>query len=58
MNEVLRSGGLATYIGLCSPTYGGHHNETFDLDEDLLMRGVRLLYQLANNLMGQSRMKI
>lgn len=53
MNEVLRSGGLATYIGLCSQTYGGHHNETFDLDEDLLMRGVRLLYQLANNIMDK-----
>jgi aminobenzoyl-glutamate utilization protein A len=53
MNEVLRNGGLATYIGLCSPTYGGHHNETFDFDEDLLARGVRLLYQLANNIMDK-----
>lgn len=50
MNEVMRNGGLATYIGLCSPTYGGHHNEAFDFDEEIMPRAVRLLLQLAHNL--------
>ena len=50
MNEVLRNGGKATYIGLCSQTYGGHHNENFDFDEEIMPRAVRLLLQLANNL--------
>ena len=54
MNEVIRNGGLATYIGLCSPTYGGHHNEKFDFDEDILPRGVRLLRQLVENIAGRA----
>ena len=53
MNEVMRNGGLATYIGLCSPTYGGHHNEAFDFDEEIMPRAVRLLLQLARNLSEQ-----
>ena len=50
MNEVLRNGGKATYIGLCSQTCGGHHNENFDFDEEIMPRAVRLLLQLATNL--------
>ncbi len=52
MNRVTRNGGQATYIGLCSPTCGGHHNERFDFNEQVLPTGVRLLYQLARNLAG------
>ncbi len=54
MNEVVKNGGLATYIGLCSPTCGGHHNETFDFDEEIMPRAVRLLSQLADNLARKS----
>jgi aminobenzoyl-glutamate utilization protein A len=50
MNEVLKHGGMTTYIGIGSPTYGGHHNEKFDFDEDVLIRGVDILYQLAENI--------
>jgi len=49
MNEVIRNGGLSTYIGVGSPTFGGHHNEQFDFDEHILSKGVNLLYQLAKN---------
>ena len=47
MNEVLKNGGLSTYIGIGSPTFGGHHNEKFDFDEDLLLQGVNILYKIA-----------
>jgi len=50
MNRVTRHGGQTTYIGLCSPTCGGHHNERFDFEERVLPTGVRLLYQLVRNL--------
>jgi len=36
MNEVIRNGGLSTYIGIGSPIFGGHHNDQFDFDEDVL----------------------
>ena len=50
MNEVIRNGGLSTYIGIGSPTFGGHHNDQFDFDEDVLPQGVNLLCQLAKNI--------
>jgi aminobenzoyl-glutamate utilization protein A len=56
MNEVMRNGGLATYAGICSPTYGGHHNEAFDFDEEIMPRAVNLLLQLASNLSKQPRL--
>jgi len=53
MNRVMQNGGMACYIGLCSPTFGGHHNERFDFDEKVLPTGVRLLYRLARNIAEQ-----
>lgn len=50
MNEVLKNGGISTYIGLGSATFGGHHNETFDFDETVLLTGVNLLYEVAKNI--------
>lgn len=50
MNEVLRNGGMSTYIGLGSETFGGHHNEKFDFDEIVLLTGVNLLYEVAKKL--------
>lgn len=50
MNEVLKNGGEATYIGVCSPTYGGHHNKAFDFDEEAMPRAVGLLIRLIDNL--------
>lgn len=52
MNKVLNNKGLSTYIGIGSPTYGGHHNKEFDFDEDVLLRGVNILYQIAKNISG------
>ena len=40
-------GGEATYIGLGCNTRGGHHSPTFDIDEDLLMWGVDILYGIV-----------
>lgn len=51
MNEVIKNGGLATYVCIGSPTYGGHHNEKFDFDENVLQTGVNLLYQFIRNKM-------
>ncbi len=50
MNEVVRHGGLTTYIGLGSPSCGGHHHEQFDFDEAVLTEGVKLLCQLGYNI--------
>jgi len=50
MNEVLKNGGLSTYIGIGSPTYGGHHNKKFDFYENILLRGVNILHQIAKNI--------
>ncbi|VXC79685.1 Indole-3-acetyl-aspartic acid hydrolase [Burkholderia sp. 8Y] len=44
---VQQAGGTATYLLLCSPTRGGHHNERFDFDEDLLGWGVDLCAELT-----------
>lgn len=50
MNEVLKNGGLSTYIGIGSPTFGGHHNEKFDFDEDVLFQGVNILHKIATKI--------
>ena len=42
-----REGGEATFIGLGCDTRGGHHNPTFDIDEDLLQWGVDILYGIV-----------
>lgn len=50
MNQVLTHGGLTSYIGIGSPTKGGHHNETFDFDEEVLLDGVNVLFNLTMKL--------
>ena len=47
MNAVQKGGGEATFIGLGCNTRGGHHNPTFDIDEDLLQWGVDILYGIV-----------
>ena len=47
MEQVQQHGGQATYFCLGSPTAGGHHNERFDFDEDLLPWGVQILWQFV-----------
>jgi len=49
MNKVAKNGGLATYVCIGCPTYGGHHNEKFDFDEDVLLTGVKILHQFVQN---------
>jgi aminobenzoyl-glutamate utilization protein A len=44
---VQQRGGRSTYLLLAGQTRGGHHNEQFDFDEDLLGWGVDLCAQLA-----------
>ncbi len=50
MREVRRNGGQAAFIGLGSPTQGGHHTPDFDFDEDLMLWGVNILWELVKEL--------
>lgn len=43
MQEVQDNGGLATYVGIGSDHPGGHHTETFDLDEASIGIGIEVL---------------
>lgn len=45
MNQVSRSKGKASFLGIGSPTYGGHHNPEFDFDEDMMLWGVNVLWE-------------
>lgn len=44
MQAVQSGGGKALFLGLGCDTRGGHHNSSFEFDEDLLLWGVNLLY--------------
>jgi aminobenzoyl-glutamate utilization protein A len=46
MHHVQSRGGIATYVGLGTPTYGGHHNPLFDIDERVIPSGVELFSRL------------
>ena len=43
MSAVQEHGGDAIFLGIGSPTYGGHHSPSFDADEDMMAWGVDLL---------------
>ncbi|MFB6220717.1 MAG: amidohydrolase [Halolamina sp.] len=43
MREVQENGGLACYLGIGSDLPGGHHTDTFDVDEEALDIGVDVL---------------
>lgn len=45
MNVVQKHGGNSSYLCIGSPTYGGHHTPTFDFDEDMLLWGVKILWE-------------
>lgn len=47
MKRVQENGGHAAYLLLGCDVKGGHHNPTFDFDEDLLDWGVEVLWGLA-----------
>jgi len=47
MRRVKQGGGKAVFIGLGCDTKGGHHSRTFDFDEDLLLWGVDILWELV-----------
>ena len=51
MEQVQKNGGQASYMGIGSPTRGGHHNEKFDFDEDLMLVGVEILWNTINLLL-------
>jgi len=48
MRRVNQGGGKAVFMGLGCDTRGGHHNCTFDFDEDLLLWGVEILWELVS----------
>ena len=47
MKQVQESKGQAAYVCIGCDVKGGHHNPTFDFDEDLLDWGVELLWALV-----------
>ncbi len=47
MREVQKRGGLACYGVLGADIAAGHHEETFDPDEGVLLPGVKLLFSLV-----------
>ena len=52
MKAVQKRGGKAVYFGLGSDIAAGHHNEYFDLDEEMLLPGALLFAELAFALAG------
>ncbi len=52
MKAVQKGGGKAVYFGLGSDIAAGHHNEYFDLDEEMLLPGTLLFAELAFALAG------
>ena len=52
MKAVQRRGGKAVYFGLGSDIAAGHHNEYFDIDEEMLLPGTLLFSELAFALAG------
>lgn len=49
MRKVQASGGIACYLGLGAGDHGPHHSPLFDIDEQALPVGVRLLEQLIRS---------
>lgn len=52
MKAVQKRGGKAVYFGLGSDIAAGHHNEYFDIDEEMLLPGTLLFAQIAFALVG------
>ena len=52
MKAVQKRGGKAVYFGLGSDIAAGHHNEYFDIDEEMLLPGALLFAELAFALAG------
>ncbi len=55
MKAVQKRGGKAVYFGLGSNIAAGHHNEYFDLDEEMLLPGTLLFAEIAFALARQKR---
>lgn len=49
MRAVQNNGGIASYIGIGTPTITGHHSPTFDIDETLISTSVELVTNLLLN---------
>ncbi len=52
LDAVQKAGGKGAFICLGSQVKGGHHNPEFDFDEDLLLWGVDILWELVKILTG------
>ena len=50
MQKVQQFGGKALYMSLTCDTRGGHHNSSFDIDEDLMLWGVDIFEQVIRDL--------
>ncbi len=50
MKAVQDQGGLATYVFFGANTAAGHHNEGFDFDEEVLLKGIRLYHRIIETI--------
>ncbi|GAV25973.1 putative amino acid amidohydrolase [Carboxydothermus islandicus] len=52
MERVQKKGGEALYVVFGTPTYGGHHTSTFDIDETVIKNGAEFFAVMYNALVG------
>ncbi len=50
MKAVQDQGGLATYLFFGANTAAGHHNEGFDFDEEVLMKGIHFYHAVIHTI--------
>ena len=50
MKAVQDQGGLATYLFFGANIAAGHHNEGFDFDEEVLMKGIHFYYRVIQTI--------
>lgn len=50
MKAVQDQGGLATYLFFGANTAAGHHNEGFDFDEEVLMKGIHFYHAMIHRI--------
>ncbi len=55
MDRVQRRGGRALFLLLGTPTFGGHHSTTFDVDETVIRNGAELFAALYDQVAVKGR---
>lgn len=50
MDRIQKRGGQSLYAVFGTPTYGGHHNNDFDIDENVILNGAEFLAALYSRI--------